>query len=121
MGHSVDGFDLKYVSRTSWKAERRDRGKLVDIVPVTWTDAQHRKGSEIIQVVYYQKPDELELARLNPEPFIIALAAPKHPTARPRQFDEFRGVFEVVATGRALDEESIETKVIRRVKAGEGS
>jgi hypothetical protein len=36
MGHSVDGFDLKYTSRTSWKAERRERGTLIDIVPVTW-------------------------------------------------------------------------------------
>jgi hypothetical protein len=121
MGHSVDGFDLKYTSRTSWKAERRERGKLIDIVPVTWTDAQHRQAGEIIQVVYYQKPDELELARLNPVPFVIALAAPKHPTARPREFDEFRGVFEVVATGRALDDESIETRVIRRLRAGEST
>ena len=35
----------------------------------------------------------------------------------PHQFKEFRGVFEVAPTGRLLSENSLETKVLRRVKA----
>jgi hypothetical protein len=118
MGHSVDGFDLKFTSRTSWKAQRRNRGKLVDVVPVTWVHSQRREGKSILQGVHYQDPVEMERARLSREPFIIALAIAKDPQADPKVFHEFRGVFEVESTGAFLGGHTIETRVLRRIKAG---
>lgn len=113
MGHSIDGYDLTFTSRRSWKANLRARGKIIDIIPVTWTHG--RKGD--VQEVWYQNPDELEEARLRDVPFVVALAHAKDPYAEPSEFHEFRGVFEVIATGGRLGEQSIETKVIRRLKA----
>jgi len=119
VGHPVDGFDLKFTSRTSWKAERRDRGRLVDVVPVTWVHAQKRNGKEVLQDVYYQDPAEAERASKSSEPFVIALAIAKNANAHPKAFHEFRGVFEVVSTGNLVSEVCVETRVLRRVKAGE--
>lgn len=122
MGHAVDGFDLKFTSRRSWKAERRERGKVIDVVPVTWDDAWKRGtgANDITLEVWYQSPAEMELARRSREPFIIVLAAAKDRTTRPREFREFKGIFEVMATGDNLSEESINTRVLRRVVAGKG-
>jgi hypothetical protein len=116
MGHAVDGFELKYTSRRSWKAERSERGKAIDVIPVTWADAWN--AADGLLEVYFQDPNEMEVALQNREPFIVALAAAKHPTARPREFLEFRGIYEVVATGESNGEDGIHTTVRRRVVAG---
>ena len=91
------------------------RGKLIDAIPVTWTHG--RKGD--VQEVWYQNAAELEAARLGSAPFVVAVAHAKDPEAEPPEFHEFRGVFEVLATGKRLSEQSIETKVIRRLRAGD--
>jgi hypothetical protein len=49
------------------------------------------------------------------EPFVVAVAAAKDYSRHPHEFDGFRALFEVVPTGRILSENSIETKVLRRV------
>jgi hypothetical protein len=85
----------------------------MDIVPVTWTHG--RQGA--LQEVWFQQPQELEAALQSNAPFIVALAHPKDPDAEPIAFKEFRGLFEVAPTGRRLSENSIETRVLRRVKA----
>jgi len=115
----VDGFDLKFTSRTSWKAERRRLGKLVDIVPVTWTKGrrQDRGSKEIFQEVWYQDKVEMAGRAADPSPFVIALAVAKDYSTFPHAFREFVGTFEVVSTGEVLSDRSIETKVVRRVRA----
>ncbi len=115
----VDGFDLKFTSRTSWKAERRLRGEPIDIVPVTWTKGR-RQGAdskEIFQEVWYQDPAEMGTRAADTSPFVIALAVAKDYAIFPHAFKEFVGVFEVVATGKTLSDKSIETKVLKRVRA----
>jgi len=59
--HPVDGFDLKFTSRRSWKAERREHGRLVDVVPVTWTKGRRvdAETKELFQEVWYQDPRKL--------------------------------------------------------------
>lgn len=34
MADRVDGFELEFTSRTSWKASRAQHGQFIDIVPV---------------------------------------------------------------------------------------
>ena len=119
MAHVVDGFELKFTSRTSWKAARYASGRLVDIVPVTWTKGRRQElgSAEVFQEVWYQAHAELEERNSDPTPFIVALAIAKDYAEMPRQFKEFRGVFEVAPTGKLLSENSLETKVLKRVKA----
>ena len=111
--HRVDGFDLTFTSRTSWKATRRERGHAIDIVPVVWTKDRH--GS--YQGVSYQDPVEAEQRAADPSPFVVALARAKDYDRHPHEFKEFVGLFEVSATGEILSDKSVQTRVLRRIKA----
>jgi hypothetical protein len=115
LAHSVAGFELKYTSRTSWKAEVRAHGRLVAIAPVTWTKGRRQLGKDVFQEVWYQDADEMDGARLSKDPFIVAVALAKDYNRHPHEFQSFQAVFEVVPTGRRLTNKSIETKVLRRV------
>lgn len=119
MSHPVSGFDLKFTSRNSWKAERRQRGQVIDIVPVTWTKGRREDPQTkiVFQEVWFRDQKELEERRIDRNSFVIALAIAKNYNELPLSFEEFRGLFEVVATGNKLSDQSIETKVIRRVVA----
>jgi hypothetical protein len=140
----VDGFELKYVSRTQ-TAERRLNGRLVDTIPVAWvaswrhgpppdmrtpppntsTAAPIPKGSkkaprDAFVEIKYLDAEAMAEQKKAASPFIVALALarPKSETTR-GSTTEFRGVFEVAPTGVELSPTSIETKVIRRVTAKE--
>ena len=117
MPHEVDGFDLTFTSRTSWKAERRHAGRKVDVVPVTWTKGLRRAGDEMFLEVWFRKPSELESFKQSREPFVVALAKAKDYSQMPHQFDTFNALFRVVSTGNLLSDKSIDTRVLERVKA----
>lgn len=116
MAHPVDGFELAFTGRKTWKAYRYEFGTQLDIVPVTWT-----KGLQVrerIPEVWFSNPVELEAQMMSRIPFVVALAIAKDYMVHPHTFDEFRGIFEVLATGdRGASEDgmSIETKVLRRL------
>jgi hypothetical protein len=114
MGHSISGFDVAYTSRTSWKAEVRGFGRSV-IAPVAWVHGRSQVGGEVFQAVWYQDAKEMENYRVSGEPFVVAVARAKDSTQHPRQFEEFLYVVEVTATGQLLSENSIQTKVLRRL------
>ena len=113
----MDGFDLKFTHRGSWKAERHKGGKFLDIVPVTWTKGLRFK--EKLLEVWYQDPTEMETRRTSREPFAVAMAEAKDFSKFPHEFLRFTGVFEVIPTGHILDKNSIETSMIRRISAKE--
>ncbi len=117
MPHIVDGLQLKYTSRTSWKAEVRHHGTLIDIVPVTWTKGYKKTGSEIRQEVWYQDIAEMEERQKDTKSFVVAVAKAKDYRQHPHAFQDFQVVFEVVSTGKRLSKNSIETKVLRRLTA----
>ena len=121
MAHSVDGFQLKFTGRTSWKAERRERGKLIDVIPITWTKGTRpMPDGEILQEVWYQDASDMEVRLDDTEPFVVALAEAKDFSVIPHSFKEFRAIYEVVATGRRLSDSSIETRILRRLRGGSG-
>jgi hypothetical protein len=118
MTHPVDGFDLKFTSRRSWKAERRQRGHLIDVVPVAWTKGRRvDDGGRIFQEVWYHDRGELEARANDPTPFVVALALAHDYAVQPLAFRHFVGIFEVAATGKILSDISIETEIRRRVQA----
>jgi hypothetical protein len=117
MPHSIDGFDVTFTSRRSWKAKLRCRGRVVETVPVTWTKGRRQAESDIFQEVWFQNEKDLEAHRTDVEPFRIALAVAKDYAQHPHQFQEFKGVFEVLATGERLSDLSIQTRVLRRFTA----
>ncbi len=119
MAHVVDGFELTFTSRTSWKAERRDKGLVVDVVPVTWTKgwrSDPETGGKFLEV-WFQDPVELQERNDDREPFVVALAIARDYLRHPHEFSEFRGIFRVIPTGIILSHNSIECRVIERVRA----
>ena len=134
MSAIIDGFELKFVSRLR-KAERRHNGQLIDTIPVTWANSW-RQGSavpdtapplksskqhaaptrEAFVEVWWKDVAEMQARKADPLPFVVALAMTKPDGEKAEKFAEFRGVFEVAATGVELSPNSLETKVIRRMK-----
>jgi hypothetical protein len=118
MAHSVSGFDLEYTGRKSWKANVRVGGRIIAVAPVTWTKGR-REGDNgtVYQEVWFQDSAEMEERRLSTKPFITAVAIAKDYNHHPHHFQEFRSVLEVISTGHALTEKSIETRVLRRLRS----
>ena len=119
MAHEVDGYELAYTNRKSWKAKRLNSGKLVDIVPVAWSDGWRRDANSnaYILPIYYQDSTELEIRRQDMRPFPVAIAKARDPNVHPREFWYFVGVFEAVSTGIRLDAISFEARLTRRLNA----
>ena len=114
----IDGFNLKFTSKRCWKAERRQYGRLLDVIPVTWTKGRRTDGQErVLQEVWYSDRAELERRAADPRPFIVALAKADDTSVLPHESREFVGLFEVVPTGNILSGLSLETEVRRRVRA----
>jgi hypothetical protein len=120
MSHHVDGFELKFTSRTSWKAELRFQNQKI-VVPVTLTKGRRKGASsqEVFLEVWYRNADELRSRAADSNDFIVALAKAKDDHAAPPVFDTFVGLFRVIPTGVLLSETSIETKILERVRAQE--
>jgi len=118
MNHIVDGFEMKFTNPSSWKAERRQGGKLIDVVPVTWTKGWRQEAGNkgVLLEIWYQERLEMQRRRTNPAPFVVALASAKDYAQFPYQFEAFRGVYEVAATGQQLSPNSLEARVIRRIR-----
>jgi hypothetical protein len=115
MAHEVDGLTLRYTSRTSWKAEIMAGGRTIGVAPVTWTKGQRGVPPDLFQEVWFQHVKEMEGYRTSAKPFMVAVAIAKDYSKLPHEFAEFRQVLEVQSTGRQLSDDSIETRVIRRV------
>lgn len=115
MAHSVGGFDLKYTSRSSWKAEVRRLGRFVDTAPVTWVKDYH--FADRLLDVHFQDAAEAVQYNSRKESFIVALARPKDETKHPPEFREFVRLFKVLATGKMKRPHTIETHVLDGVMA----
>jgi hypothetical protein len=113
--HFVGGLELRYTHRRRWKAEIRAYGRIQAVVPVTWTKARRQEGKQVYQEVWYKDPNELESVRRSNEPFVVAVALAKNYDAYPREFESFGAVFEVISTGKQITDESLETRVLRRL------
>ncbi len=133
MSSLVDGYGLKFVSRTQ-SAERRLNGRLIDSVRVAWADtwrsvpppkepdalpakASRKKAAPRDAYLAIAVKDSEERAKLiaTPQPFVVAVARQREKGETGRNLVEFRGVFEVAPTGVELSPTTIETKVIRRI------
>lgn len=115
MPHHLDGYELKFAARRSWKAERRLDGTLIDTVPVTWTKGIRETGNDRFLQVWFPNTDELRDYSQRTDPFVVAVATAKDFNQHPHQFSKFNYLYEVVATGELLSPDSIETRIIRRI------
>lgn len=74
MPYSADGFDFFYTHRGSWKAERRRAGRLIDVVPVTWTKGRCERDGTVYQEVWFGNSGEMEAHRKSTDRFIVVVA-----------------------------------------------
>src|SRR5688572_13804799 len=113
----IDGFILKFNTRTRM-AERR-WGDSVDLVPVIWLkewrqgpaprrekDSKTPPRRDSFVAVHCAEPTDVPVRAADKQPFVVALATTKAKGEGAEGFGEFRGVFEVVATGVTLSPES---------------
>lgn len=116
MAHMVDGLELRYTARRSWKAKIRCHGKVVvAAAPAAWANGRYTKSGDTFQKVWFQNAKEMERRRTSDEPFVVAVVTAKDYDRFPHEFKDFQAVFEVVATGEACSDKSIETRVLRRL------
>lgn len=129
----VDGFDLKYLSRTQ-SAERRLHGQLIDTIPVAWVaswrsapvpddamaagKAARKTAREVFIEISFPDAAAMAAQKAKPAPFVVALAEARSEGKRGSLAD-FRGVFEVSPTGVDPSPTTLETRVLRRVTASE--
>jgi hypothetical protein len=118
MKHSIDGFELNFPRGRSWTAERRQYGRHIDEVPLTWTTgSRDGKDAKVLQEVWFKDRAELERRAADPRPFVVLLATTEDTSVLPHAPKDFVGLFEVAATGKILSGISLETEVRRRVRA----
>jgi hypothetical protein len=118
MKRSVDGFELNFSGARSWKAERRQYGRRIDEVPLTWTSGRRSaEGDRVLQEVWFKDRAELERRVGDPRPFVVAVATTDELSVLPYAPKDFVGLFEVQPTGKILSGISLETEVRRRVRA----
>ena len=116
MPHEVEGLDLRFTSRTSWKAEVSAPGFEPLIAPVTWTSVFRREGSITKLEVWFQNSADLQAHLASVDPFVIALAEPNNwAEGEPTSFKRFNGVFLVRSLGEIATSKSIECQVLRRL------
>ena len=91
------------------------------MVPVTWRAGCRRVSGDLYQQVWFRNDDEMEQVRLSRTPFVVAVAEAERRDAvgsedeRP-QFKHSTPCSKV-ATGKQIDDWSIETRVLRRLRA----
>jgi hypothetical protein len=113
--HYVNGFQLKFTSRTSWKAERRFLGRMLDVIPVALTKGR-RQGNSIQEVfleVWFRDAEELDRYVSDRNTFVVALAKAK---------DDRITVHRDISSHRhwrRLEQNSIETKILEPVRASD--
>ena len=117
MPHDIDGFQLRFTGRNTWKAERREQGELLDVIPVAWTKDTDTERST--QAIWYRKNNlrEMEERLAVREPFVVAVAEAKDYRVIPHSFKKFSGVYEMVATGVRLGKQGIQARILRRLGA----
>jgi hypothetical protein len=122
MIHDVDGFRLRFTGRNTWRAEYWSEDGQRGVVPVAWEHNLRMSGEEDFLKVMHRKKyrAEMDAHLADGAPFIVALAKAKDPKATPKEFKEFKCVFEVVSTGRRLSDRTIETRILRRITGGAG-
>jgi hypothetical protein len=72
----VDGYDVIYTHRGSWKANRSHAGKVIDVVPVAW-DRDYVFGDPPLLIIWFQDPQEASRLLHANVPFVAALATKK--------------------------------------------
>jgi hypothetical protein len=117
MIHDVDGFQLRFTGRNTWRAECRSKDGQHSVVPVAWEHNLRMSGEEDLLEFRYRKKyrGEMDAHLADGKPFVVAIAKAKDPKATPKDFKEFKCLFEVVATGRRLSDRTIEARVLRRI------
>ena len=119
MTHRIDGFTADFTHRGSWKAHLYRDGTLVDTVPVTWTKGTRRETAtkEWFQRVWFSKQEEIDAALTNPKPFLVIVALAEEYRILPHSVKHMNAVYRVIPTGESAEPQTIECKVLERIRA----
>lgn len=92
--HNVDGYNLEFTSRKSWRARLYVQGKYLDEIPVGW--ARNMSPVEGVKMLslHLKSLEECERRMKSAAPFKVAIALQRNPEVN--KVSAISGVFEVV-------------------------
>lgn len=115
----VDGYGVKFTSRTSWTIQIFRNGKAVGTAPVAWSkDFKPGRGDRASFLgVNFQNEAELMTKLSSRDAFVAALAVAHDYSTLPHSVKDITALFRVIPTGKRTGDKSIECKVLERVTA----
>jgi hypothetical protein len=109
---SIDGYEVAYTHRGSWKASRTLNGVHLDDVPVAWSSDWVPPSLTVL----FKTPEEAELILSLGKPFVVAVATKKDDGSS--SSSNINGLFRVQPLS-AVGEAGVKCEVLLRVKASE--
>src|SRR5690349_21600943 len=88
----IQGYEVDYKHRGSWRAYRRFKGQIVDEVPVAW-DTDWTAGKPPSLAVWFQDAFEAKARLEAGVPFVVAVAKKKPASASSKDINR---LFEVM-------------------------
>lgn len=119
MGKMVDGYEVAYTHRGSWKASMHLHGHHIADIPIAWDrDLSGRKAGEQTLLVWFEKPTEAAAILQAKDRFVAALS--KWADGKGRT-ENIKGLFLVTPVSATDDPTCILCNVLERVRAASSS
>jgi hypothetical protein len=111
--NTVNGFDVAYTHRGSWKAHRRLKGTIVDEIPVAW-DRDWKAGQPPSLIVWFEDPEEAAGRLAAGAEFTVAVAKK---TGLSASSANINGLFKVLPIQLSPDPQGVCCNVVGKCEA----
>lgn len=119
--HKVDGLELEFTSRRSWRVDVYRDGKKIGNIPVAWMDSVvfDKVAGRPTELLVWHTSEEVAKEWVKERSSVVVIAESRNPPKeQPREFKQFNRLCRVepIATGDACN--PVRAKFIEWVKAG---
>jgi hypothetical protein len=113
--HNVDGYNLEFTSRKSWRARLYVKSKCIDEIAVGWARNMFPVDGVKMLSLHLKSSEECQLRMKSAAPFKVAIALQRNPEVN--KVIAISGVFEVLPISMNTAEHRLENRVLRRLHA----
>lgn len=118
MSKMIDGYEVAYTHRGSWKASMHLDGHHLADIPIAWDrDLSGREAGKQTLLVWFERPVEAARILETKEQFVAALS--KWADGKGRT-ENIKGLFLVVPSSATDDPTCLLCNVLGRVRASDG-